>query len=124
MAVFRTIPAGDLALVNGDFVWQSGIDQTRQTILNRFKFFLGEWFLDLREGVPYYRDILGKNTDPEVARSVFRNVLRTTPGVLEITRFELRLDARERVLHFDFACQTADGEVSVSPSDDAFVVRF
>jgi hypothetical protein len=124
MAVFQLIPAGDLALSGGDFVWQEGIEHTRQVIAARFRFFLGEWFLDLREGVPYYRDVLVKNPDREVVRSVFRNVLKTTPRVLEITRFDLRLDTTTRTLSFDFACQTEDGPIAVSPTDDAFIVRY
>lgn len=123
MAVFQLIPEGDLELVNGDFVFVDGVEELRQAILSRFRFFLGEWFLDLREGVPYYRDVLVKNPDVNLVRSVFRQVLASTPGVLSILRFDLRFDAEARTLSFDFAVQGADGPIAVSPDNDDFIVR-
>jgi hypothetical protein len=123
MAIIQVIPAGDLALVNGNFVQIDGSQMTRQSLIARFRMFLGEWFLDQREGVPYYRDILVKNPDREVVRSVFRQVLAGTPGVLEILSFEVVFDERERTIRFSFEVQSTDGVISVSPDDDAFVVR-
>lgn len=123
MAVVHLIPEGDLELVNGDFRMASGSEMVRQTILSRFRYFLGEWFLDLREGVPYYRDVLVKNPDIEVVRSVFRRVLVSTPGVLSVLRFDLSFDFEERTLTFDFEVASTYGPIAVSPDDDAFIVR-
>lgn len=124
MAIFHTIPDGDLALVNGDLAFVDGSEYTRQLIQCRFRMFLGEWFLDVREGVPYYQEILVKNPNREVVQSVFRDVLKNTPGVQEIDTFEVVLDRETRALRFNFVCQTDDGAISVSPNDSAFVVRF
>lgn len=123
MAVIVVIPEGDLALVNGNFVQVDGSRMVRQTLIARFRMFLGEFFLDTREGVPYYRDILVKNPDREVVRSVFRQVLEGTPGVLEILSFEIIYDEQERTIRFSFEVQSTDGVIAVSPDDDAFVVR-
>jgi hypothetical protein len=124
MAIIQLIPEGDLALENGDLVIVTGPEQIRQAIQSRFRMFLGEWFLDLREGVPYFQDILIKSPDEQVIRSVFRRVLQTTPGVLEITLFELIRNREERELRFRFECLVEGGRVTVTPEDDAFVVRF
>ena len=123
MAVIHLIPEGDLALEGGNFVMAIGAEMIRQAIRSRFRFFLGEWFLDLREGVPYYRDVLVKNPDVLIVRSVFRRVLETTPGVLSILRFDLLYEAEIRTLRFDFEVQSTDGPITVSPDDDSFVVR-
>ncbi len=122
MAIVQLIPAGDLALVNGNFVWLDGPAMIRQNIAARFKFFLGEWFLDLREGIPYYRDILGKNPDVNVASSIFRQVLKETPGVLEIRDFVLRFDSSIREINFRFTCLVEGGTISVLPEDDEFII--
>ena len=74
MALIRTIPAGDLAIENGHFVLARGVGYVRQKLSVRFKFFLGEWFLDLREGVPYYRDVFTWNPNLPVIRALFRRV--------------------------------------------------
>ncbi|HVJ27424.1 MAG TPA: hypothetical protein VM493_07760 [Vicinamibacterales bacterium] len=123
MAVIQVIPEGDLALENGNFVWIEGSSLVRQNIASRFSFYAGEWFLDLREGVPYYRDILVKSPDRLVVRSIFEQVLRSTPGVTEILSFDLTLDAEERTIRFAFEVQSTDGIITVNPDDDAFVVR-
>lgn len=123
MAVFQEIPAGDLLIENGQFVFIEGSRLVRQTILARFRFFLGEWFLDTREGVPFDRDILVKNPDRDVVRSVFRQVLATTPGVTDILSFDLIFDQVARTIRFNFEVQATDDVIRVSPDDDAFVVR-
>jgi len=123
MAVIQVIPEGDLALENGNFVMLDGADFVRQTIQARFRFFLGEWFLDTREGVPYYRDILIKSPDPSVVRSIFSQVLSDTPGVLAVPRFELIFDAKARTISFSFVAQTTDDVIVVNHDDDAFIVR-
>lgn len=123
MAVIQEIPAGDLELVDGNFVILDGSRLVRQTLLSRFRFFLGEWFLDTREGVPYYRDILVKNPDEEIVRSVFRQVLEGTPGVLEILSFNIVYDDKDRTIRFSFEVRSTDGVIIVSTDDDAFVVR-
>lgn len=123
MAIVQVIPDGDLDLDGGDFVLIEGSRHVRQTILARFRFFLGEWFLDTREGVPYYRDILIKSPDRSVVRSVFLQVLTGTPGVLDVLSFDLLFDEQERTIRFSFEVQSTDGVVTVDPNDDAFVVR-
>lgn len=123
MAVTQVIPEGDLELENGDFVWIEGSELVRQTILARFRFFLGEWFLDTREGVPYFRDILVKSPDRDIIRSVFSQVLVDTPGVLSVLSFDLFYDEQERTIRFAFEVQSTDDTIVVSPDDDAFVVR-
>lgn len=123
MAVTAVIPEGDLDIENGGFVWIEGSELVRQSILARFRFFLGEWFLDTREGVPYFRDILVKSPDRDIVRSVFRQVLADTPGVLDILKFDLDFDTKERTIRFTFEVQSTDDVIVVNPDDDAFVVR-
>jgi hypothetical protein len=77
-------PSGDLALVNGTTRQISGVEYTIQKIEKHLKLFLGEWFLDLRKGVPYYRDILLKNPDLEVVRSVMRSKILEVEGIISV----------------------------------------
>jgi hypothetical protein len=124
VAILQLVPAGDLRLENGDFVTISGGDLVRQKLATRFKFFLNEWFLDQREGVPYYRDVFVKNPDLDVIRSVFRQVIRSTPGVRAIRKFVLRFDQSARRLSFEFSVVAADGEViTVTPNDRLFIIQ-
>lgn len=74
-----------------------GADALAQRLRSRYKFFLGEWFLDTRQGIPYFRDILVKNPDPSLIQSIFRKATLTTPGVLAIRRFGTALEEQGRV---------------------------
>jgi hypothetical protein len=124
MAILQLIPAGDLALVDGSYVVASGPEYIRQSIAARFKFFLGEWFRDLREGVPYYRDVFKKNPDRDVVRAIFRRIVAETPGVLEITRFDIAFNTADRFLAFNFEARVTDGVVTVSTDDDEFILSY
>ncbi len=123
MAVFRIIPAGDLAITNHQIVLVSAVTLTRQKLRSRFKFFLGEWFLDLRQGMPYYRDVFVKNPNIPVIRSLFRRCAIETPGVKSLRRFDLALDAVERELSFDFeAICDGNERLIVAPTDRDFIL--
>lgn len=128
MAVLRIIPAGDLALEMGDVVvlglsTETRVAYIRQKLSVRFRFFLGEWFLDLRQGVPYYRDVFVKNPNLDLIRSLFIRVVRETPGVLDVPTFSLAYDPEQRRLSFDFEALVDGGEITVKPEDADFVVN-
>jgi hypothetical protein len=127
VAVLRIIPAGDLALVAGNFdvlgtTSSSRVRYIRQKISCRFKFFLREWFLDIRQGVPYYRDVFRKRPNLALIRALFLRVLRSTPGVLSVVRFALSYDPETRSATFAFQALVAGGEVVVRPEDEDFLV--
>ena len=90
--------AGDLDLSTNDLQIVDGVEAIRQELQIRYRFFLGEWFLGEDEGVPYQLDILKKNPNEARVRAVLIEVARTTPGVVEIRRFETSLDRAERQL--------------------------
>jgi hypothetical protein len=133
VAAFRFIPAGDLAL-SGDFtdafgmhaggatVYVEGIQQIRQRLSSRFQFFAGEWFLDLRQGIPMYRDVFLKNPRSPVIRSLLRRVVLTTPGVLACPRFDLVLDAPSRRAAATFEAVCDGGRIVVKPTDNDFLL--
>jgi len=124
MALLRRIPPGDLDLVNGDVAWISGIRMRRQQVAARFQFFLGEWFLDTRKGVPYFRDVFVKNPNVDVIRSVFRKVLELSPGVLATPRFDVQLDDVARQCSFDFLAITDAGDLVIAQADTDFLITY
>jgi hypothetical protein len=124
--IVRTIPAGDLALgETGDFVWlQPGPDYTRQRLAARIKFFLGEWFLDSRKGVPYLKHVLVKNPDLNVVRQVFRRTILGTPGVLGIVedKIDLAYDPTARSCAVGFSAIVEGGVIKVALNDPDFLI--
>lgn len=128
MAVVRLIPAGDLALernVSGkkSLVLLTGPAYIRQKLSSRFQFFLGEWFLDTRQGVPYYQVVLGqKQPNLDVIASLFRRLILGCPGVKSLVRFKLNYDEAARKLSFDFQAKVDGGEVVVAANDNDFIL--
>lgn len=101
----------------------SGAEYVRQKIACRLKFFLGEWFLDLREGVPYYRDVFVQNPDLNLIRSIFRAVILSVQDVQGVTALTLAYDPRLRTLGVAFTALLATGEtLVVRQPDKAFII--
>lgn len=84
----------------------------------RLKLFLAEWFLNVRKGVPWYRDILIKNPDLDLIQSTFAEVILTTYGVAQLTQYEQVLDNATRTLSVTFSCTLITGEVLANRSID------
>lgn len=95
----------------------TGPEAVLQRIKVRFRFFLGEWFLDQRLGIPYYRDILIKHPDILLITSIFRRVLTTTPGVEKVASFKAQLITTERKLLCDFVAMLSNGSKIISQAE-------
>lgn len=114
MSDLRLDPAtGDLQLTGGSITLVTGADAIAQQIRIRVKFFLGEWFLDTRIGVPYFQKILGKKPRRALLDFIFRKLLLTTPGVASIDSFSQTFDGPTRTLLLSFVVTTvADGLIT------------
>ena len=99
-----------------------GPDAIIQRLSARLRFFLGEWFLDRRLGVPYYRDVLVKNPSIPLVTSVFRRVVAGTPGIDRVHSFTARLDASRRELTASFEALAEDQTVKISAVDSTFLI--
>ncbi len=104
------IPKGDLALKDRSPYRISGPEYATQRITVTLDFFLAEWFLDTRQGVPYFRDVLIKNPNSETVRSVFRRAILKTPGIVAVPKLTYELDAANRVALIEFEAVYKDGQ--------------
>jgi len=97
----------------------------RLRLLARLQFFQGEWFLDVRQGMPYFQAVFVKNPEISLIQSIFRRAILSTPGVSSIIRMETRLDSATRRLIVDpLEIQLATGEVFRSQPNDFIVEIF
>lgn len=80
--------------------WVTGVGAVLQRIRFRLRMFKGEWFLDKRQGMPYYQAILGvKNPDLGFISSLFRRAIESTPGVQTVVRMGVSLEARRLTIN-------------------------
>jgi hypothetical protein len=125
MAVFLTIPKGDIAIRNHRLVYATGADAIRQKLSTRFNFFLGEWFLDRRQGLPYFQHVFVANPDKQLIRSIFSRVIVRTPGIASVRRLDAIFTLPVRHVAFDFEAVLADnaGTLIVQPTERDFIVN-
>lgn len=123
--IVRVIPVGDLALQ----VLPSGKKDFRLTstvaeyvtikIAARFKFWLGEWFADLRQGMPYRERVFVKGADLQELRGLFVRAVQI-PEVARVITMRLTPDRAARKLTVFFELLLADGStLTVDGEQDA-----
>lgn len=100
---------GHVTFVNNDLVFVEGSEEVAQLILERLRTFLGEWFLDVTIGVPYFEEVLVKN--PTAAESVLKREIILTPGVLELLEFTFTVDKSTRKATLNFKVISTDGPI-------------
>lgn len=110
-----------LDLLTGDLEFPPrliyGAEAIAQRIRVRFKWFFEEWFLDQRQGIPYYRDILIKNPDPVLISFIFRRALLTTPGVVSVSKFNASLNKSTRHLTVNFEATLSDNGILTADAE-------
>lgn len=104
---------GDLLIpTDGQPRLTSGTAQAAaQRLRVRLLMFLGEWFLDVTSGLPYFQEIFA-NTVPDegVLRTLFRNQILADSYVVAVPECNVTIDRRLRNLAVDFTAQVVSGE--------------
>lgn len=102
---------GDLYLEDGQVVFFGDSDASRQDIMTRLRFFLGEWFLDTREGVPYFEEILKKNPNLPLIKRIFRQAVEGSPYISSVQDLQLVFERSTRTLSISFVAILEDGGI-------------
>jgi hypothetical protein len=95
--------------------------QVAQRLTVRFNFFLGEWFLDLNEGTPWFQRIMVKAPSDKVIRAVLTNVILGCEGIATLDQLSYSI-GRDRLLSVTFKATLTDGTVFSSTQYAAFTV--
>lgn len=74
------------------------VDYVGLRLREDLSYFLGEWFLDTRQGMPYWRFILGQKYDAGIADRIFRKGALATAGVATVDQLITKFDRRSRTL--------------------------
>lgn len=102
----------DVAIENNRLVLtdHNSDQEISQRLLQRLRFFQGEWFLNRIEGLPYFQAVFVKGTPPDIIEAAFKDVIIATEGVESLQRFApLDLNTATRELTVDFDVRTING---------------
>lgn len=83
-----------------------------QQVLITLRFWLGEWFLDTREGVPYLEYILVKNPNMSHIKQILTEKIKSVDGVNNIVSLDFDFRRITRELYVNFEIDTDYGLVT------------
>lgn len=123
MSSFAQTNTGDFDLSSGNLVvvQDPGVC-TAAKLSNLFGLVLGEWFRDVRIGVPYFQYVFVKNPNLLLIDSLFRKVLLSAPGVSSVTSVNLTYDPAARTLGASFVCVGIGGSSISGGLGQPFIV--
>jgi len=104
----------DLEVANYDLSIVDGLEQIRQKLSIRLKFFYGEWFLDTTSGAKLYDTVFVKNPNLKLVASMYKATILETPGVKSIMEYNQTYSASTRSLSVSFKVNTIYGELTVA----------
>jgi hypothetical protein len=115
--------AHDIDMSEGAQLTGDLLTYVTQKLRQRLRFFLGEWFLDRRLGVPYFESVFVSNPDLALLSSLFRQTILQTRGVGSINSLVLRFDRKARMLFVSFQARLVDSQEKVTFDNVPFVLR-
>jgi hypothetical protein len=100
---------GDVLIENNEISIVVGESLTQQKVATVLKTALREWLFDWEQGID--RDnLLGKNTNEELARYEIERGLLQVDSTFTITEFAYEVDRATRTAKITFKAQTENGE--------------
>ena len=99
-----------------DFSVQDELQSVVQRVIQRLRFWRGDWFIDSGQGVPYIIDVFGHNVNRELAKQAITSQIRSVPDVVEVSDVEVTIDPRTRTLRYAAKITTLYGSTTVDIS--------
>ena len=111
--------SNNLTITNLSLQLTSNVSEyVSQKIRILLSFFLGEWFLDNSEGIPYFDSIFVKNPNLVQVGNFLKKKIISVEGVKKLTSFTLTADNDNRRLELVFSMDLSDG----TPLDETLVL--
>lgn len=111
----------DVIFVNGAApTTRSQQDVVAQRLKITLQTFLGEWFLNLDTGIPYFQQILTKIRNKSSVDAIFQQAILADEGVIEMLAYSSTLNVASRGFDLSFTVRVADG--SAVPIDFTLLV--
>ena len=106
------IASNDLVIKNNDLILIDNTERVAQQVLITLRFWLGEWFLDTRQGVPYLEYVLVKNPNMNHIRQILAEKIQNVEGVNNIVSLDFDFRRITRELYVNFEIDTDYGLVT------------
>lgn len=102
----------DLVIKDNDLLVIDNAERVAQQILITLRFWLGEWFLNTQDGIPYLDYVLIKNPNLSHIRQIFTEAIEKIDGVNRVASMDLDFYAVKRELEVSYSVETDYGLVT------------
>lgn len=118
MRVRKLSPTGDYQFGNGllDF-WIDQPEAVAQIVQTSFLLWLGEWYLDVTQGMPWFEGVLGKHNQATADLTV-QDYALNIQGVTDIQNFSSSSDQNPRLYTASFLLDTIFGPTPVTIANE------
>lgn len=106
------VQTGDLVVQNGDLMIVNNGERVAQQVLITLREWLGEWFLNTSDGVPYLEYILVKNPNENHIRQILTEAIESVDGVTKVTELEFAFNRILRTLSVSYEIDTDYGFIT------------
>lgn len=104
---------GDYSFGHGQLDFYRDVPEAvGQAVETRLRLWLGEWFLDIEEGTPYFQGVLGKKTLDEADQTIKQRILGTQ-GMVDIESYASSIDPETRIMTVICTINTIYGQTAV-----------
>lgn len=107
----------DIVLVDGNASLTGGLDQRIDCTLRTF---LGEFWLDPTQGMPYFQEFLKKSPDISVCKQALATVIQGVPGVASLDSLDVVFSNSTRSFRVDFTATGTDS-IPVTATSEVLV---
>lgn len=90
---------------NGIRMTKTRIEYVAQKLQIKFRFFLGEWYLNTDLGIPYLTKMLEKGVDIAFIEAVFKSSIYEVPEIQELKTFSVTVEPASRKLKVNFSAK-------------------
>lgn len=71
----------------------------------------GEWFRNIREGIPYYQDFFSRKNNKSFIDQFMVNYIADIEDVSKVTSYESTIDVQSRNIEIKVSVETYDGTI-------------
>lgn len=103
---------GDIVTSGKQFT--DSVEEIAQTVKTRLRLFLGEYFRDVTDGVPWWESILGKEGTLSSKEAIIKSRILRTDGVIRLVSFSTDFDINTRIYTVNAGILTKYGVTELS----------
>jgi hypothetical protein len=111
MSDIKLTNTGDIDITNASLSLtnEDNAESLAQRIKIKLSMFQGEWFLNTDFGVPYFQKIFVKGTNKAKIDAIFKEQIKSVPGVDSITKYNSSINGNTRSFTLDFEVMSTFG---------------